>query len=215
MPPGPVDTGPQRTFIETARRNQIVRAAIETIADVGYARASLGRIADRAGISRGLISYHFAGKDDLIRQVVHDVVEEGMAYMQQRILSEATASGMVRAYIESNLAYMSEHRHDMVAIVEISRNGVTADGRQRFFGSADMDQAVQVLADELEMFQVGGSLRPDFDPKLMAVAIRAAIDAVPSRLLVEPDMDIDSYAREIATSFELATRINLDKPAAP
>ena len=44
----------QRTFIETARRAQIVHAAIATIAEVGYARASLARIGARIGISKGL-----------------------------------------------------------------------------------------------------------------------------------------------------------------
>lgn len=51
-----------------------------------------------------------------------------------------------------------------------------------------------------------GELRPDFDPRVMAVAIRAAIDAVPRRLAHDPDLDVDSYAREIATAFDLATR---------
>ena len=41
----------------------------------------------------------------------------------------------------------------------------------------------------------------------MAVAIRAAIDAVPPRLVSDPDLDIDSYAGEIAATFHLATRI--------
>jgi hypothetical protein len=41
----------------------------------------------------------------------------------------------------------------------------------------------------------------------MAVAIRAAIDAVPRLLAHDPDLDIDSYATEIATLFHLATRI--------
>jgi hypothetical protein len=36
--------------------------------------------------------------------------------------------------------------------------------------------------------------------------IRAAIDAVPPRLLSEPDLDIDHYAAEVATTFHLATR---------
>ena len=63
------DAASERTFIETARRAQIVAAAIDTIAEVGYARASLVRIASRIGISRGLISYHFAGKDELIKEV--------------------------------------------------------------------------------------------------------------------------------------------------
>jgi hypothetical protein len=40
-------------------------AAIDTIAEVGCARASLGRTAERFGVSKGLISYHFAGRDEL------------------------------------------------------------------------------------------------------------------------------------------------------
>ena len=104
MQPGTAADGENRTFIETARRAQIVAAAIDTIADVGYAQASFARIAERLGISRGLISYHFAGKDDLIKQVVHEVVQQGIAYMRPRIVARSTGPTMLRAYIESNLA---------------------------------------------------------------------------------------------------------------
>jgi TetR/AcrR family transcriptional regulator, fatty acid metabolism regulator protein len=38
-------------------------AAIDTIAEAGFAGASFARIAGKLGISRGLISYHFTGKD--------------------------------------------------------------------------------------------------------------------------------------------------------
>jgi AcrR family transcriptional regulator len=207
MQPGSARDAQERTFIETARRAQIAAAAIDTIAEVGYARASLARIAARLGISRGLISYHFAGKDDLIKQVVLEILEQGKAYMRPRILAQAsTGSGFLRAYIESNLAFMREHRNHMVAIVEIARGGLTIDGQQRFYGDADVDEAVKILEQHLARFQSQGELRPDFDPRVMAVAIRAAIDAVPRRLAHDPDLDIDSYATEIATMFRLATR---------
>ena len=196
----------ERTFIETARRNQIVAAAIDTIAEVGYARASLARIAARAGISPGLISYHFAGKDDLIEQVVHDVQAEGVAYMQPRIRAETTGPGMLRAYIESNLAFMRDHRSHMAAILEIARNAITADGHRRFYRDGEVGRAERLLGELLDRFQAAGQLRPDFDPTVMAVTIRAAIDAVPPRLVFEPDLDIDHYAAEIATTFHLATR---------
>jgi TetR/AcrR family fatty acid metabolism transcriptional regulator len=49
--------------METARRAQIMAAAIDTIAEAGFAGASFAPIAGKLGISRGLISYHFAGKD--------------------------------------------------------------------------------------------------------------------------------------------------------
>jgi AcrR family transcriptional regulator len=52
-----------RTFTEEARRTQIVTAAIETIAELGYAQTSFTQIAKRAGLSgTSLISYHFTGK---------------------------------------------------------------------------------------------------------------------------------------------------------
>jgi len=193
---------PERTFIETARRAQIVAAAIDTIAELGYAQTSFARIAERVGISRGLISYHFAGKDDLIKQVVHDVVAQGVAYMRPRIIAESTGPAMLRAYIGSNLAFMREHRQDMTAILEITRS---ADGRRIFQDDPHVIDAVRALEHLLSGFQTADQLRRDFDPHLIAIAIRAAIDAVPSRLALDPEFDIDNYASEIATLFDLAT----------
>lgn len=196
----------QRTFIETARRKQIVGAAIDTIAEVGYGQASLARIAARIGISKGVISYHFASKDDLIKQVVIDVVEAGRAYILPRVFAEPTGPAMLRAYIESNLAFMREHRNYMVAVVEILRNGAfTTDGGRRVDGR-DVDVAAHLLQEQLARLQAGGELRSDFDPGLMAVVIRAAIDVVPHRLVLDPDFDIDKYAKEIVNVFDRATR---------
>ena len=205
MQPGAAAVGQDRTFIETARRAQIVGAAIDTIAEVGYAGTSFARIAERVGISRGLISYHFTGKDDLIRQVVHDVVEQGVAYMRPRILAESTAPAMLRAYIESNLAFMREHRKDMIAILEITRS---ADGRRIFQGDSHVIDAVRALEHLLSGFQSAGQLRPAFDPYAMAIAIRTTIDTVPSRLALDPEFDIDNYSNEIVTAFDLATRVD-------
>jgi AcrR family transcriptional regulator len=195
------------TFTEAGRRAQIIQAAIDTIADVGFASASLSRIGGRIGISKGLIGYHFAGKDDLIKQVVLEILEQSRAYMIPRILAQAsTGSGFLRAYIESNLAFMREHRNHMVAIVEIARGGLADDGRQGSDGNADIDQAVNILEGHLARYQSLGELRPDFEPRVMAIAIRAAINAVPLRLARDPDLDLDNYAAEIATVFHLATR---------
>jgi AcrR family transcriptional regulator len=195
----------QRTFTETARRCQIIEAAIDTIAELGFARASLARIGERIGISKGLIGYHFAGRDDLIKEVVFEIVKRGLDYMQPRIIAEmSTGSGFLRAYIESNLAFMRDHRNYMVAIVEI-RHGIIADGLKHM--NADIDAAEHVLEQHLARYQSQGQLRPDFDPRVMAVAIRAVIDAVPRRLTHDPGLDVDNYATGIANIFHLATSL--------
>jgi len=194
-----------RTFIETARRAQIVDAAIDTIAEVGYSRASLGRIAARAGISRGLISYHFTGKEELITEILRGVIEQSRAYMLPRITAQSTGPGMLRVYIESNLTFIREHRNHLIAIVEIARHRI-AEGAPRGLSDHEPDQAVRALAQLLARFQQSGDLRSDFDPRAVAIAIRAAIDVAPARLSADPQFDIDSYAQDIIQVFDLATR---------
>lgn len=196
----------ERTFIETARRAQFVQAAIDTIAEVGFARASLARIGARVGASKGLIGYHFAGKEDLIRQVVTEIIEEGKAYMAPRILSESPGPDMLRAYIESNIGFMCEHPNYMVAIAEIRRNGLTVDGDEIFFGEANVDEFAGELEALLSKIQAAGGLRAEFDPKVMALAIRSAIDAVARKQAKDPDLDVETYAKEIARIFDRATR---------
>ena len=204
MQPG--EAAAERTFIETARRAQIVAAAIDTIAEVGYANASLAQIAQRLGISRGLISYHFANKDELITEVGREVITKARAYMEPRIMAESTGRGMLRVYIESNLEFMREHRNHLIAIVDIIRHKALADDQPRPQEAARSDEAVQLLEQLLARFQAAGEFRPDFDPRALAIAIRAAIDAVPPRFRRDPDFDIDGYAATIATLFDLGTR---------
>jgi AcrR family transcriptional regulator len=204
MQPGSAPDEPERTFIETARRAQIAAAAIDTIAEAGYAGASFARIAERVGISRGLISYHFVNKDDLIKQVVHEAAEQAIAYIRPRVLAESTGPAMLRAYIESNLAFMRDHRNNVIAMIEISRS---AEGRRIHSGDTAVINAVGALEHVLSESQTAGQFRPDFDPHVMAIAIRAAIEAASPRLVLDPDFDMDHYASEIITVFDLATRV--------
>ena len=60
---------------------------------------------------------------------------------------------------------MQEHRNHMVAIVEIGRGGLTAHGQQRFYGDADVDEAVKILEQHLARFQSEGELRPTSTPE--------------------------------------------------
>ena len=195
------DTDDSRSFVSSARRAQIVEAAIETLAEVGYTHASLARIAARLGISKGVISYHFAGKDDLIAEIVSQVLQRAWAYIQPRIEAQTTGPEMLRAYIESHFEFMRDNPKQLSAVVEIVRATI-ARAKSPFTG--DRDGAVHILAELLTRFQAAGDLRADFDPNAMAIAIRAVIDAAPGRL-ADPAFDIDQYAREAVTSFDRAT----------
>ena len=201
----PIGQESTRTFTETARRAQIMAAAIDTIAELGYGQASLARIAETAGTSKGVIIYHFGGKDELIRELVAGLVARGVAYMEPQVDAEPTGAGKLRAYIESNLAFMGENRNHMVAIVEIALNARAADG-SRLYDVSVQDAGVAALEQLLAYFQGTGEFRVGFDPHVMAMAIRAAINAVPAQLARDPALDVAHHAREIADIFHIATR---------
>jgi AcrR family transcriptional regulator len=197
------------TFTSAARRAQFVAAAIDTIAEVGYARASLGRIAERVGVSKGVISYHFAGKEELVLAVLADIAAKGGTFVYARAMTLPAAAERLRAWIESVLEYCVAHHTEMVAYYEI-----TAGSR----GDAAVSAAVTemstgvtaALADMLAAGQAAGELRADFDPQAVALTLMAVVDAVPPRMVRDPDFDVARYGREIAALFNAATR-----PAAP
>jgi len=192
----------QRTFTEQARRKQIVAAAMHTIAELGYAQASFARIARRAGLSStGLISYHFANREDLMQEVVAEVMRAFTAFVAPRVDAAPSASAKLRAFMASNVEFMRAQRPAMVALVEVLRHARATDEQRTVQLESDLTQMEALL----RQGQLDGEFRA-FDARLMAVAIRALRDGVLSLLATHPDLELDTAADELATMVELMTR---------
>lgn len=194
-----------RTFTEEARRAQIVSAAIETVAELGYPSASFSKIAKRAGLSStGMISYYFAGKAELLAEVVSTVLRTAELFVGPGLAEEHTCRGWLRTYIESNLAYMAKYPHHTLALVEI----ITGTRYRNDRSAGGVDEAttsVEALVDCLTRGQRMGEFG-DFDPLVMAVAIRGAIDNSLRRYLIDPGTDLERYGRQLADVFDRSTR---------
>ncbi|GGU46150.1 TetR/AcrR family transcriptional regulator [Streptomyces lavendofoliae] len=52
-------------------RERLLQATVELVAERGYEATTLADIADRAGSARGLVSYYFPGKRQLLQSAVH------------------------------------------------------------------------------------------------------------------------------------------------
>jgi len=192
------------SFIEAARRAQIIECAIETIATLGYSQASLAQIARRAGISKGVITYHFTNKEELIKQVVTDIYTAGARFMAPQITAQPTAALMLQAYIQANVEFIRTNRMQMMAIMEIAINFRTEDGKLRY-DVATEEPVLAALEAILHKGQQDGDFRA-FDLRVMAVTIRRSIDALPPLFAANPNLDADSYARELVTLFDRAAR---------
>lgn len=193
-----------RTFIEEARRAQIVQAAIDTIVELGFAHASFAQIAKRAGISKSVISYHFAGKDDLLEQVVTDVFRAGAAFVVPRIEAQPAASGALRAFLEADVEFIGSHAGHIQAVNEIITNLRNANGESPW-DTASMEWLLDGIASLLRWGQETGEFR-EFSIRVMALTIHAAVSEVARQVGAYPDINLDPYARELVTLFDRATR---------
>jgi TetR/AcrR family fatty acid metabolism transcriptional regulator len=192
------------SFIEAARRTQIIECAIETISTLGYAQASLAQIAKRAGISKSVITYYFKSREELIEQVVKAIYKDAASFIGPRIAAQPTAALRLQAYIQAHVEYISTHLMQMMAIMEIAINFRTEEGKLRY-GAATERPVLTALEAILRKGQQEGDFRA-FDPRVMALTIRRSIDALPPLFIADPTLDANVYARELVTLFDRATR---------
>ncbi len=59
-----------------ARKVQLIEATIEVIASNGYARTTLTDVARKAGLSHGLVNFHFSTKEGLLSETLAYLAEE-------------------------------------------------------------------------------------------------------------------------------------------
>jgi AcrR family transcriptional regulator len=69
--------------MEPIRRVQVIRAVIETVAEHGLESLTMDAVARKAGVSKGVVNYYFAGKRDLLLQSFHAFLE---SYNQQIVV---------------------------------------------------------------------------------------------------------------------------------
>ena len=76
-----------KTRIRDVRRRDMQRAAFDILAEEGFHGVTLAKVAERLGMSRGLVHHYFKDKDELLE----DAVRYG-----NRLISEEIASSLRR-----------------------------------------------------------------------------------------------------------------------
>lgn len=199
--------GSESTFTERARRTQIMACAVQVLAELGFGGATLAEIARRAGVAKGVVSYYFAGKDDLLMQVLLDVYGRAGAAIAQRVEEQSEPAAKIRAYVEANMQFLAQHPADIRAVVEIAASARRPDGSLRFAPQGEDP----VLSDLERLLRAGQrtASSDQFDARSLAILIRGAIDTASGRVATDPAFDLSAYTRELVRVIELA----IDPPA--
>jgi TetR/AcrR family transcriptional regulator, fatty acid metabolism regulator protein len=189
-----------RTFADEARRKQIVECAIEVIAEEGFAQASLARIAQRAGVAKSVVLYHFADRDELVERVLMAVSTASAGRLPERMAAAGGARDKLRVAIETIAEFVDGNRTYALAGLETWNQTRSLPGRARLAedrAGAGVEDIRRLLADGQARGELG-----DFDPHVVAVMFRQAVDAITFEAAIDPSVDLKAFAAELAALFD-------------
>lgn len=88
--------------------------ARELFAQQGVQRTSLQEIADKLGITKPALYYHFASREDLVRSIVQPLIDDGEAFLREQ---EARDSIDPRALLEGFFEFHYQQRKTLMLVL--------------------------------------------------------------------------------------------------
>jgi AcrR family transcriptional regulator len=176
---------PRRRFRDADEsRARILSSAVAEFAVSGYRGSSLGRIAQRAGLSQSGLLHHFPTKEELLAAVIDartvDHLDDYLAARHQDP-DLGFLTGMVLLMRRSAREVELTRLFTMVIAEATSPSHPAHDWAvQRY-----VDVTANVV-DALTTAQERGLLRSDFDPDAVAATLLAAMDGLLLRHLLTP-----------------------------
>lgn len=100
---------------ETRQRIQLV--ARELFTQRGVQRTSLQDIADRLGITKPALYYHFRSREDLVRSILQPLIEEGEAFVLAHEKRRGSRRATPRELLEGYFDFHYKHRADLMLVI--------------------------------------------------------------------------------------------------
>jgi AcrR family transcriptional regulator len=92
-----------RPSVEERRREEVLRATWELIAEVGYGRVRVADIADRVGVSTGTIHYYFETKEDVLDAAFRFAVADSRRRSERAVADLTDPWGRLLAVVDAHL----------------------------------------------------------------------------------------------------------------
>jgi TetR/AcrR family transcriptional regulator, repressor of fatR-cypB operon len=123
---------------KTEKRDAIVRAALESIAELGFHGAPVAMIATRAGVGAGTIYRYFANKDVLITELYREIEEKVHASLMRDFVPGQSVRERFLRFGKSLLQYFIENPLDFRYVEQFYNSPYgTALRKDRFSGKRD------------------------------------------------------------------------------
>ena len=153
------------------RRDELLAAAREVLAQNGYERTTVSSIATRANVAQGTFYLYFPSKEALPGALARQFSEELAAGARAALEGITELDAAVDALVRASWETASQHRD----IIMIANRGIElADTFEQFLDHTAPHRAV--LEEFLERFQASGEIEPTLDVRTTAYVLRDLLD---------------------------------------
>jgi AcrR family transcriptional regulator len=150
-------------------RERLLDATVELVAEAGYEATTLADIADRAGSARGLVSYYFPGKRQLLQSAVHRLMHRTLQAGLEREPRTDEGPELLARAIDAILGLTVSSP----TLMRIHMAGILqAEG---FVQCPEQQRLAQLLHETVVRF---GSPDPDSDYPLLRAQMMGAVFAI-------------------------------------
>ena len=153
-------------------RRDILNAAVKVIGAKGYAETSVDEIAEQAGLSKGILYYHFDSKADIATRILNQGINIISDLYEEIIAKEPDAATALQAMSEAFVDLNYSNR-------EFGRFLLSEFGRAGRPWSEDIKPAqsrlLGIVAEEIRLAQEQGTARTEIDSDFAALAILGII----------------------------------------
>ena len=169
------DTTPRLTRKGRATRTRIIDAAARLMFDRGVSATSIDEVRGAAAVSGSQISHYFDDKRDLTRNVIGARRDQVRWFHTQPQLGALDSLAALDAWVKATLAELdSVYRRGGCVYGSLAGELVEADAEIHGDLADGYDQWIELFQSGLAEMRRRGDLRPDADPRHLAVSLVAA-----------------------------------------
>jgi AcrR family transcriptional regulator len=176
--------GGGRKASKEVRRQQLIEATIDSLAKRGYAETTLADVADGAGLSRGIVNFHFDSKEKLLVESLRYLADEYGNHWRAA-LAKAGPSPAERlwALVAADFDRKVCSRRKIAAWCAFWGEAESRPTYQALCGSRD-EQYQETIVDLCKALVAEGGY--DADPVHLAHGLDALLEGLWLRLLMDP-----------------------------
>jgi AcrR family transcriptional regulator len=140
------------------KREAILQAMLELVAERGFHDAPMSLVARRAGTSAGIIYHYFPSKDELIRALyLHVKAKMGRFLIEGQVVDMPAEQAFKRVWINAYRFYRSHQQE--VKFLDQYENSPYCGGSPEVEALVQQDQNIALLLNLFRPRSAGGSLK--------------------------------------------------------